>query len=427
MLFRLFRHAKNDCPDIIGVTFQEIVDLNKPTTYVSQNTKKAREWKKAIENVLHDTKNNSRYYIVSSIHNVGVFTIVLAKLSLAHSIHNVALGKNNATTVMGNKGGCAIRMDYVSINEKTKVKQNRSIVFVGCHLAAKPGEDEKRNKDMNIILDKLLWRTEKQIISTHSDSIMEEIRTKKKTRKMRNSPSFQFTSTLYSTSTGGEGGGRPGKESDLQRSGSIYSNLRRPSNIKSKGGLHANMTGRQRNRRASRKTKTIQSRVNVSPSVSETASNGSNDVTSLPNDFQYTEPDQQDEEEERISLLEHDIVLVFGDLNYRMENVESTRVIEMIENNQLKDLLINYEHLKKNMKLGKVLNDFVESELKFPPTYKFKTNTNNYVVDRVPSWTDRILYKVTGSISQVEHIKYEDVPHFIQSDHKPVYAQYIFY
>ena len=129
-----------------------------------------------------------------------------------------------------------------------------------------------------------------------------------------------------------------------------------------------------------------------------------------------------------ISLLEHDIVVVFGDLNYRMEDVHPETVRSLVQNNNYKELYLNYEHLKKNMAQDKVLNGFQESELNFPPTYKFVSNTNEYVKDRVPSWTDRILFKINkGIVSNVDHVSYRSIPELRQSDHKPVYAEYVFY
>lgn len=36
---------------------------------------------------------------------------------------------------------------------------------------------------------------------------------------------------------------------------------------------------------------------------------------------------------------------------------------------------------------GKVFNGFNEAFINFPPTYKFILNTNDYVSDRIPSYT----------------------------------------
>ena len=38
-------------------------------------------------------------------------------------------------------------------------------------------------------------------------------------------------------------------------------------------------------------------------------------------------------------------------------------------------------------------NNFIESKIKFFPTYKLEIGTDNYVIDeeRLPGWTDRIM------------------------------------
>lgn len=47
------------------------------------------------------------------------------------------------------------------------------------------------------------------------------------------------------------------------------------------------------------------------------------------------------------------------------------------------------------MKTNKLFKNYNENEISFFPTYKFDKNTDQYDTSqkqRVPSWTDRILY-----------------------------------
>ena len=63
--------------------------------------------------------------------------------------------------------------------------------------------------------------------------------------------------------------------------------------------------------------------------------------------------------------------------------------------------------------------DIKESGFKFPPTYKYQKNTNLYDISkRVPSWTDRILFKNNESIKQLEYDKID----ICLSDHKPIFG-----
>ena len=58
-----------------------------------------------------------------------------------------------------------------------------------------------------------------------------------------------------------------------------------------------------------------------------------------------------------------------------------------------------------------------ESPITFPPTYKYRKNTNSYNIEkRVPSWTDRILYKKNDYIVPLLYDRID----INLSDHKPV-------
>ena len=61
--------------------------------------------------------------------------------------------------------------------------------------------------------------------------------------------------------------------------------------------------------------------------------------------------------------------------------------------------------------------DVSEAEITFPPTYKYVKGTNFYNLSkRVPSWTDRILYKKSGKISNIFYDRID----INLSDHKPI-------
>ncbi|KAI9598137.1 Endonuclease/exonuclease/phosphatase [Syncephalis fuscata] len=77
------------------------------------------------------------------------------------------------------------------------------------------------------------------------------------------------------------------------------------------------------------------------------------------------------------------------------------------------------------------LSKFQEPECHFPPTYKFKLNSDQYAVEqRTPSWCDRILYYVYGetgdadkpSTPTVTNLYYKACFKYCQSDHRPVVA-----
>ena len=75
------------------------------------------------------------------------------------------------------------------------------------------------------------------------------------------------------------------------------------------------------------------------------------------------------------------------------------------------------EELKNFNKTELAQFNIEEGEIKFPPTYKYKKNTNFYNISkRVPSWTDRILYKNNENITSL----YYDRVNLTLSDHKPI-------
>ena len=69
----------------------------------------------------------------------------------------------------------------------------------------------------------------------------------------------------------------------------------------------------------------------------------------------------------------------------------------------------------------KIFSKFQEADrIKFGPTYKFNMGTNDYDIakNRVPSWTDRILYKVKSHRNEVNCLEYNSVLELDTSDHK---------
>ncbi len=65
-----------------------------------------------------------------------------------------------------------------------------------------------------------------------------------------------------------------------------------------------------------------------------------------------------------------------GDLNYRIEASRELVIQLMNENNFEK--LRSYDQLITQRQNGTVFNDFTESPIEFPPTYKYDPGTNIY-------------------------------------------------
>lgn len=157
-------------------------------------------------------------------------------------------------------------------------------------------------------------------------------------------------------------------------------------------------------------------------------------------DFESILQQQQFEVQAATGVLDHDVVFWFGDLNFRIEDLDMQVVKAAIDSNKLATL---WEKDQLNMAKDSeaVLEGFHEGPLKFPPTYKFDVGTDTYDTSgkkRKPAWTDRILWRlrpmaqVSNSMSKrssfsgltsgtcVSQHFYRSHMEYTISDHKPV-------
>ncbi|EJW82057.1 endonuclease/Exonuclease/phosphatase [Wuchereria bancrofti] len=123
-----------------------------------------------------------------------------------------------------------------------------------------------------------------------------------------------------------------------------------------------------------------------------------------------------------------DCVFWLGDLNFRLRSRERIDALDSHANKKQENmadsffdqLLIDDELTLERCK-GNIFEGFSEAYIKFPPTHKFILGTSNYVNDRIPSYTDRILYYAKES-SRIRPAKYDCLWEENASDHKPVYG-----
>lgn len=123
------------------------------------------------------------------------------------------------------------------------------------------------------------------------------------------------------------------------------------------------------------------------------------------------------------SIMEHDKIIWLGDLNYRLAS-GCADTHELLKNNDWKSLL-EKDQLRIEKRAGRVFKGWEEGRIYFAPTYKYLTNSDNYVVQistskerqRTPAWCDRILWKGEG-LKQIWYVRGESK----FSDHRPVYS-----
>ncbi|KAM7540469.1 hypothetical protein Aperf_G00000036056 [Anoplocephala perfoliata] len=110
-------------------------------------------------------------------------------------------------------------------------------------------------------------------------------------------------------------------------------------------------------------------------------------------------------------LMDHDYVFWMGDLNFRTEGLKKDAVERLIASKNFKELL-EYDQLIKVMKADLAFLDFEEGEINFPPTYKFDKGTKIYdssKKQRVPSYTDRILYMAHSDFALEHNVQLDEM------------------
>ncbi len=140
-----------------------------------------------------------------------------------------------------------------------------------------------------------------------------------------------------------------------------------------------------------------------------------------------------------LSSMDH--VFFAGDLNYRLdlprEYVERC-IIDIQERssevdacstkhtsrvNQLLNKLLRRDQLLQAIALGHAFAGFNEGKITFLPTFKFDKGTSNYDTShkqRVPAWTDRIVFRS----NKIRVLDYQSVAEAKHSDHRPVFGTY---
>lgn len=123
-------------------------------------------------------------------------------------------------------------------------------------------------------------------------------------------------------------------------------------------------------------------------------------------------------------IMDHEICILNGDLNYRIDSIPRNVIIEDIRNNNLGKLLERDQLLASRRKNpGFRLRAFNEAAITFAPTYKYDVGTDEYDSSekkRSPAWCDRVLYRGIGKIKQTEYRRLE----VRASDHRPVSASF---
>ena len=136
-------------------------------------------------------------------------------------------------------------------------------------------------------------------------------------------------------------------------------------------------------------------------------------------------------EESPSSVLGHDFVLWFGDLNYRLDlDNEATRELAV---RMQYDSLTAHDQLNKARHTRAAFGEFAEGPIRFGPTYKYDVGSDAFDTSekrRPPAYCDRILYRAPPPLSarpshaapRIECHAYASRHEERTSDHRPVFA-----
>lgn len=124
-----------------------------------------------------------------------------------------------------------------------------------------------------------------------------------------------------------------------------------------------------------------------------------------------------------------DRVFFCGDLNYRIDLPRELAEFKILKDgdNSFSEKeyveLMLHDQLKKTIAACTAFPGFAEGKIAFSPTFKFDKETASYDTShkqRIPAWTDRILFKPLGT----RVLEYSSVPDAQHSDHRPVYGTF---
>lgn len=123
-------------------------------------------------------------------------------------------------------------------------------------------------------------------------------------------------------------------------------------------------------------------------------------------------------------ILDHEICVLNGDLNYRIDTMTRDTVVSAVRINNLQKLIPRDQLLRAKINIPSFkLRAFHELPITFAPTYKYDVHSDTYDSSekrRAPAWCDRIMYRQSSRIQQLDYQRHE----ITISDHRPVTARF---
>ena len=378
-------------PTFYCIGLEEIIELN-PKNVLIKPKNKAELWEERISEELQKKYN---YFLQCKEQLVGILLLFFVKSSEIRNINNIHIEKLKSGFMgSGNKGCCFFEFKY----------KNLSYGFCSCHLPAGQNKknfldrkelikhilDFKVNKNINefykndffFIFGDLNFRTKKfglVDLQNHVKIISSENKIVKNGKKKKN---FRFSLDILIKKKDKKNKEKNGENSNIDNT------FDEKINEKEKNISNKTMNEFDYNKKKDKEKNKSKDKIKEKEKENE------KDIKSDYSNY-YTNTNKGNEK--KCSMDENVFVQYFFN--------------EFLEDEELKKL--------KENELDTYEVD--EAEITFPPTYKYVKGTNFYNLSkRVPSWTDRILYKKGHRITP---IFYNRICINI-SDHKPIVGLY---
>ena len=347
--------SDNNFPIFYCIGLEECVELNAKNVLVTPKNNKAELWEEKITSELQKKFN---YYLMCKEQLVGILLLFYVKSSEIKYISNIQTEKLKSGFMgCGNKGCCILNFEY----------KGKSFGFCSSHLPS--GQKEKnlssRKDTFNHILDFKVGKNEFQ----------------------KNDFYFIFGDLNFRSGKIGLISLKNHIKIILSNKKAEEDNINLRNNFKFK---KSNMTLKLSER-----------------PKSEILIENESDI------------DNNNIIKSNKTLLNLNYNNYFTNMDEGKEEIEENLMDENIFTQYFFNEFFQSEELKKFEKTDLIQLGIKEGEISFPPTYKYKKNTNSYNIDkRVPSWTDRILFKNNKNI----RILLYDRVNLNLSDHKPIFG-----
>lgn len=147
-------------PDIFVIGFQEVVDLNANTMFISSNAEKTKAWKRLIRSTLESI---DKYSLLKTLDLVGLYLVVMIKTNLRENIKYLdsSIIRTGMLGTVGNKGSLIVKFNYL----------DSSFVFVCSHLSHGLTGNKYRINELQEILSKTFMHNSREIQIRNFDNV----------------------------------------------------------------------------------------------------------------------------------------------------------------------------------------------------------------------------------------------------------------